>query len=192
MRQGLNRQTVIEAAAEIAEEEGFEKITLASVAKKLHIKTPSLYNHIDNLMDLKKALACYGIQKFAAALAEPAIGKSGDDALYAIGTAYVDFVRCHQGLYEAITRVPDPTDSEFEQESDKILKLLGKVMEGYHLDHEEAIHAVRGLRSIAHGFSSLELNHGFNMNASKQKSLRWMLEAYMTGMKAMKKSNVLK
>ncbi|WKB34636.1 TetR-like C-terminal domain-containing protein [Terrilactibacillus sp. S3-3] len=88
--------------------------------------------------------------------------------------------------------MPDPTDSEFEQESDKILKLLGKVMEGYHLDHEEAIHAVRGLRSIAHGFSSLELNHGFNMNASKQKSLRWMLEAYMTGMKAMKKSNVLK
>lgn len=191
MRQGLNKQTVIKAAAKIAEDEGYEQITLSSVAKKLQIKTPSLYNHIENLMDLKIALACYGTRMFAETLAEPAIGKSGDEALYAIAAAYIGFVRRHPGLYEAITRVPDPTDSEFEKEGEKILKLLWKVLEAYHLDHEEAIHAVRGLRSIVHGFSSLELNHGFNMEISKEKSLRWMLEAYVTGMKAMKKTKSL-
>ncbi len=81
MRQGLDKMSVLKAAAELADQEGFEQVSLASLAKKLQIRTPSLYNHVQGLPGLRKELACFALRKLKEELAEAAIGKSGDEAL---------------------------------------------------------------------------------------------------------------
>jgi AcrR family transcriptional regulator len=183
MRQGLDKMSVLKAAADLVDQEGFEQLSLASLAKKLQIRAPSLYNHVQGLPGLKKELACYAIRKLKEELAEAAIGKSGEEALYSIGIAYVSFVRRHPGLYEATMGAPDPLDTDVQAAGNEIVALLLRVLEPYRLDRENALHTVRGLRSIVHGFASLELKKGFNMNLDTDETLTHILSTYLTGLR---------
>lgn len=48
-RAGLDRHTLVIRAADIADDEGIEAVTLAALAGKLGVRSPSLYNHINGL-----------------------------------------------------------------------------------------------------------------------------------------------
>ncbi|RBW69768.1 TetR/AcrR family transcriptional regulator [Bacillus taeanensis] len=183
MRQGLNKNIVLQAAAELADQEGFEKVTLAAVAKKLNIRTPSLYNHIEGFSGLKKDLALYALHKLKNNMAEAAIGRSGEEALYSIGISYVSFVRKHPGLYEAANASFDPLDPQLQEAGNEIVILLLRILESYKLDQEAALHIVRGLRSLVHGFASLELRKGFNLELNNDESLNCLLHTYLAGLK---------
>ena len=60
-RQGLDAETVLQAAIEMADLQGVEQLSLAALAAKLNVKTPSLYNHIKGLPDLRKQLSKRGL-----------------------------------------------------------------------------------------------------------------------------------
>lgn len=59
-RAGLDKDTVIEKAAQLANHAGFENITLKILADSLNVQPPSLYNHIKGLEDLQNQLMLYG------------------------------------------------------------------------------------------------------------------------------------
>lgn len=52
-RAGLDTQTLVLAAAELADEYGMEGVTLALLAAKLGVRSPSLYNHVNGLKELR-------------------------------------------------------------------------------------------------------------------------------------------
>lgn len=54
-RAGLDQQILLQAAAEIADQHGLDEMTLAMLANKLGIRTPSLYNHEDDCPDCAKS-----------------------------------------------------------------------------------------------------------------------------------------
>ncbi|UZW64906.1 TetR family transcriptional regulator [Priestia flexa] len=58
-RAGINLSTILQASLSLIAEEGHDNLTLGKLAKALNIKTPSLYNHIANLADLRQHLAIY-------------------------------------------------------------------------------------------------------------------------------------
>ncbi|MCZ8522294.1 MULTISPECIES: TetR/AcrR family transcriptional regulator [Paenibacillus] len=181
-RMGLDRDSVLQAAADLADRHGCEAVTLAALAAELKVKTPSLYNHIPGLPGLRQALAVYGIVQLRERVAGAAAGKSGRRAVHAVGLAYVDFVRRHPGLYESIMRAPDVMDAEVEAASESLLGLLLQVLDAYGLEREDALHTVRGLRSLLHGFASLELRGGFGMALDPDESLNRLLSTYLTGL----------
>ena len=47
----VTKTAVIQAASDIADEKGLNNVSLKVVAERLNIRTPSLYNHIENLDD---------------------------------------------------------------------------------------------------------------------------------------------
>ena len=59
-RIGIDKDTVIRRAAQMANEIGFENVTLKVLADDLGIKSPSLYNHIGGLEDVKRQIMIYG------------------------------------------------------------------------------------------------------------------------------------
>lgn len=59
-RAGLDKNMIVSRAAQMANEIGLENVTLKVIAKEFGVQTPSLYNHIKNLDDLKKSLMIYG------------------------------------------------------------------------------------------------------------------------------------
>ncbi|MEH6956029.1 TetR/AcrR family transcriptional regulator [Neobacillus drentensis] len=178
---GLDISFIIEAAGEIADQYGVQEVTLASLAKKLGIRPPSLYNHFDGLTGLRKKLAIYGIDKLYEVMADAAIGVSGTEAVIAVSQAYVNFARRHPGIYEATLLAPDPEDVDVQRAGAKIVDLSVRVLQAYQLEGEEALHAVRGLRSILHGFSSLEQKGGFKMSLDLNESLLIILKAFLAG-----------
>ena len=51
-RARLTKTAVVQAAAELINEEGTDALSLNRLAEKLDIRTPSLYNHVDGLPGL--------------------------------------------------------------------------------------------------------------------------------------------
>jgi AcrR family transcriptional regulator len=179
----LDRNTILQAAGELADRMGIQEVTLANVAKNLGIRPPSLYNHFDGLGGLRKELAIYGLNKLYEEMAQSAIGVSGDQALLAISTAYVNFARKHPGVYEATLFAPDMDAEEVQSAGAKIVTLSVRVLQFYELKGDRALHAVRGLRSILHGFSSLEQKGGFKLALDLDESIEIIIKAFINGMR---------
>ncbi|MCI3921626.1 WHG domain-containing protein [Paenibacillus sp. TRM 82003] len=181
-RAGLDSGTVVAAAARIADEQGYSQATLAAVAGALGVRTPSLYNHIAGLPELQIAIAMKGLQLLHQALTEAAVGRTGREAVMDITAAYVAFVREHPGMYEAMTACAKLRDPRLEAASEDILRLIVKVIEPFGLSGDEAIHAVRGLRCLVHGYALLELSGAFGIDLRPDDSLRYMVTAYANGL----------
>ncbi|MFI2129043.1 TetR-like C-terminal domain-containing protein [Lysinibacillus fusiformis] len=98
--------------------------------------------------------------------------------------AYIQFVRDHPGLYNACTRFPDANDPNLKQAQKSIEQLVLDVLETYHLQDEMAIHMGRGLRSILHGFTSIEQLGEFGMPLDRNKSFSILLNTFIEGIHA--------
>ncbi|MRH43869.1 TetR family transcriptional regulator [Aquibacillus halophilus] len=182
-RIGLDRNRLLDVAIEIANQDGIHAVTMATLAKRLNIRPPSLYNHIDGLPALRNELALYGLEQLHSVMVEATTEKEGDDVISAISFAYLKFTRTHPGLYEATLYAPDNRDPKVEQAGNKIVELALNSLNHFQLDKDDAIHTVRGLRSILHGFSSLEQSGGFGIPINSDKSLDFIIKSYLKGIK---------
>jgi AcrR family transcriptional regulator len=185
-RAGLSRATVVEVAGALADEGGLENLSLVDLAGRLGIRKPSLYNHVAGIEDLKRGLALAGLRELGRSLSRAAAGKAGEGGLFALAEAYRAFVKQRPGLYEATVRsyrLSDPGNAELasaeEEAMEPVLAVLASC--GIH-GREEAIHAARGLRSVAHGFATLEEAGGFGMSVDQDESFRRLVRAYATGL----------
>ncbi|MFB9328296.1 WHG domain-containing protein [Paenibacillus aurantiacus] len=184
-RIGLDLPTVIRAATELADAHGLEALTLATLAQKLQIRSPSLYNHVNGLPDLRRHLTIAGLTLMSELFGKALADQSGDEAIRAFSHAYLSFARAHPGLYEAVQRAVEPGDNVLEEAAGKVVDLAVNVMEAYGLRGEAAIHAVRGLRSLLHGFASLEKQGGFGMPLDLDVTFRLLIDTFLEGMKVM-------
>ena len=155
-KRGLDTQTILNAAAELAEEKGLENVSLLQVAEKLGVKSPSLYNHLSGLQELSSGIAKLAITRLEDAVRSAAVGRSKRDALTEIASAYRRFAKENPELYKAILRFPSYHDSGIQEAGHAVVRILYQVMEPYHYSKEETLHFVRGFRSTLHGFVSLE------------------------------------
>ncbi|MED3924017.1 WHG domain-containing protein [Priestia megaterium] len=182
-RQGLDFKKVIQTGGNLANREGFYAVTIASLAKELDVRPPSLYNHIKGLEELRKELALSGLQQLYHLLKSAVEHASAEDAVYQLSKAYVSFVRKSPGIYEATATVaPRIQDEEVQKASDNIVLLVLDVLKPYHLPEDEALHAVRSLRSILHGFASLEQKGGFGMPLSTDETLDFLIRTFVLGL----------
>lgn len=182
-RAQINLAKILETAIDICNEEGYEQLALASVSKRLGIKTPSLYNHIQGLPDLRQKIAYYGLQMLYDSILHSVIGHIGDDAIISASEAYIVFTNKHPGLYRSISKAPEPYELQFDALSNQLVQIFIKLFGAYDLTEEESIHAVRGLRSMLHGFSSIQMDLGFRMNYSQEDSLHFALGAFLNGLR---------
>ncbi|HBF36122.1 MAG TPA: TetR family transcriptional regulator [Firmicutes bacterium] len=154
-RPGLDTQMILTVAAHIADELDVDQMTLNTLAEHLGVKTPSLYNHISGLSDLRQKLAVYALQELSGRLAEAAIGKSKDDALRAIIYAHRTFVEERPGLYEALCRCKTPSNPAIQNAVERLKAIIGKILEPYNLQEDQLSQIIKIVRSMVHGFVTL-------------------------------------
>ncbi|MFJ8237601.1 TetR-like C-terminal domain-containing protein [Ureibacillus sp. NPDC094379] len=179
-RVGLDLLTIINTAAEIANTEGVDNVTLAAIARKLNVRPPSLFNHIQGLPDLKRRLSLYGLTLLNEKLTEAAMGKMKDEALFSMAYGYLEFSRDHNGLYDLTLSAPESNDEEMQNASSKIIQLLSNILNDYQLTKEDTIHAIRALRSILHGFSSLEQKQAFKLAVEPEDSFQVLMAGFVS------------
>jgi len=190
-RAGLDLPTVLKAAADLADEQGLEQVTLGELAKRLNVRTPSLYNHIEGLPALRQRLSIHGLAQLLERMTAAAVGRSGDEAIVAMSEAYLAFARAHPGLYEATFRAPRTDDPELARAQDAVVELVLRVLRPYGLGEAATLHTIRGLRSILHGFASIERSGGFGMPLDADESFRLLLGTFLAGVHAAAKQEQL-
>ena len=181
-KERLNRAVVVRAAAELLDSDEGTNSTLADLAAKLGVRTPSLYNHISGVDDLHVGVALYGTEELSKRIGRVAIGRSGDAALWAIASAYREFARERPGLYQATLRAPANNEPSRVDASNDIIDVLKVVLEPYGFSDERAIHVIRGLRSLLHGFVSLELVGGFGIPLDPVESYQYLIATFVAGL----------
>ncbi len=185
-RAGLDNDSVIAAAVALADANGLESLSLTALASQLGIRTPSLYNHINGLDGLRQALALRGMRELADRLGHVAMGKAGDEAILALGYAYRAFVSEHPGLYAATVRSPrigDSPDPAILKVEGRLLDVILAVLSAYQLTKIDALHAARALRSLVHGFATLESSGGFGIALDIDESFRYMVAVFIEGLR---------
>jgi AcrR family transcriptional regulator len=181
-RVGIDRDAVVRAAAKIADDEGWDALTLARVAGKLRVRSPSLYNHVGGLEALRRELKLLVMRELNTALTRATIGKSRDDAVRALAAAYRAFVKRHPGTYSATMVAAPKNDPAVEAAAGHIVETLLSVLSGYGLDRREGIHAIRAMRSAVHGFAALEIAGGFGIPLDVDKSFDWLVSSLLKGL----------
>lgn len=184
-RRVLDRDGVIAQAARMADAAGnLQAVSLTALAAALNIRVPSLYNHIAGLEDLQQALAVYAMQQLNVSLREAVVGHVGEAALAALVYAYRRFAREHPGIYPLILRAPGPGESLLLAQAQELVQMLLLVFASCGLQGADAIHAIRVLRALLHGFATLEAAEGFKMAVDLDESFRRGLAFYLAGVRA--------
>ena len=183
-RVGIDKDAVVRAAAKIADDHGWDALTLARVAKKLRIRSPSLYNHVGGLEGLRRELKLLALRDLNVTLSRATIGKSRDDAVRGLAAAYRAFVKRHPGTYAATMVAAPKNDPALEAAAGHIVETILSVLSGYGLDRREGLHAIRALRSTVHGFAAIEIAGGFGIPLDVDKSFEWLVSALLAGLSA--------
>jgi AcrR family transcriptional regulator len=181
-RAGLSTAAVVGAAADLADAEGLEALTLARLAGSVGVRTPSLYNHVASLDDVRRRVALVGLRELGDAMRDATVGRAGDDALTAMAHAYRAYARAHPGRYAATQRAPAAGDDELATPAARAVDVLLAVLRGYGLEGDDAIHATRAVRSALHGFVALESGGGFGIPVALDESFDRMVAALARGL----------
>lgn len=177
-RAGLSRSVIAAGAAELADESGWEQLTLAAVAARFGVRQPSLYKHVAGLPELRRDISVLASRELTDELSTAAVGRSGPDALVAMADAFRIYAKKHPGRYAASVIAPAPGDAEHEQVAAGGIRTAAAVLAGYGLTGDDAIHAIRGLRAVMHGFVSLEAAGGFAMPQDLDESYRRLVAGF--------------
>ncbi len=181
-RRGLTQEAVVRRAVEMANaQRDPNTVTLTELAASLDIQPPSLYNHIAGLEGLRQDMRLYALTRLSRALRVAAAGHSGRKALLFLAYAYRQFAHENPGIYPLILPAAPADDTEATEASTEILTTIVLVLASMGLEGDDAYHVVRGLRSLLHGFVSLEMSGSFGMPLEVEKSFQRAVTAYIDG-----------
>ncbi|KNE81541.1 MULTISPECIES: TetR/AcrR family transcriptional regulator [Streptomyces] len=163
-RAGLTAERLTRAGAELADEAGFDEVTLSALARRFDVKVASLYSHVKNSRDLRTRIALLALEELADRGAAALAGRAGKDALAALGDVYRDYAREHPGRYAAAQLRLDPGTAAASA-GPRHSGMTRAVLRGYDLTEPDQTHAVRLLGSVFHGFVTLETGGAFSHSA---------------------------
>ncbi|WP_344865473.1 TetR/AcrR family transcriptional regulator [Amycolatopsis ultiminotia] len=154
-RTPLTTASVIAEAAALADESGFEAVTLSAVARRLGVRTPSLYSHVRDREALLDGIGALALSELVARIAEVVAGRAGRAALEGYATVYRTYARERPGRWQSLQR----RAGEAVVRSDaarEVVALTAAVLRGYPVPAAEHVHAVRLLGSTINGYLALE------------------------------------
>ncbi len=184
-RAGLDPAVVVAAAAALADEVGLPDVTMSLLAARLGVRAPSLYKHVDGQADLHRRIATLALTELGDTLRDALQGRSGRDALAAAAGALRRYAAEHPGRYAATVRVDaDETDTALLAAGDRVLESLAATVAAYPVAPGDAVHVLRMVRSLFHGFAVIEAAGGFQLATDRDASVEWFVDFLDRGLSA--------
>src|SRR6201998_2715939 len=154
----LSREGIVDGALNFLDREGWDSLTINALATQLGTKGPSLYNHVDSLEDLRRAVRIRVIDDIITMLNRVGEGRARDDAVLVMAGAYRSYAHHHPGRYSAFTRMPlGGDDPEYTAATRAAAEPVIAVLASYGLDGEDAFYAALEFWAAMHGFVLLEM-----------------------------------
>lgn len=182
-RQGLGKERIVQEAVELIEENGLAGFSMGELARRLNVKTASLYNHVESMDHLLEEVGFFSVSMLVDAESQAIVGKKGDAALFALAEALRTFAREHYQLYRVIMGFARQENRMLDKGAEKIIKPILRVLSDYGLSEEQQIHWQRVLRGIMYGFAAHEQAGGFShYPADVDESYRIAIQCVVDGL----------
>ena len=182
-RKGLNTDRIVEVAAELIAERGFDQFSLRELADRLGVKTASLYNHISSLSELTSNIGQLVFERMAGQLYSRTEDALPFDTLYHIAIGYRKFAKQNPELYKTIVKIPSTGSSDLIEKGQSLVHSLYPVLEACGLSEDDIIHFSRTIRSAMHGFVTLEEAGFFGTAVDADESYSYMVKALIQPLK---------
>jgi AcrR family transcriptional regulator len=147
----LDRDTLIAAAAKLADTNGWNELTMSKVAEMVNRHVSSLYSHVDDLDALRREVVLLAVTEIGDVVWEASIGRSGADALTAIAQAERNFARLHPGRMAALRAHLGVDDSEFRDQALRIAVPIRTVLASFGLNEQQVAIAHRVFSATVRG-----------------------------------------
>ncbi|ANY07235.1 TetR/AcrR family transcriptional regulator [Pseudonocardia sp. HH130630-07] len=160
-RANLGPTTVVEAAAVLADRDGYDAVTVSAVARELGVKPASLYAHVRDRAALLAGVHRMATGELGHRVADAVAGRSERAALTGLADAHRSYARERPGAWAALNRPVTPVDAG----SAEIVRLAGltvAVLRGYGIDEAELAHAMRFVAATLSGFLGLSGSGAFD------------------------------
>lgn len=184
-KNNISDELIIETSARIANKVGLDNLSLKIIAEELNIKSPSLYNHISSLNEIKSQLMVYGWKQIEEKMIDSAVGVSGYEALRNMCNVFYDYATNNKGIFTAMLWYNKYESDEKENATTRLFNMLFKIMKSLNITDENINHIIRTLRGFLEGFSLLVNNNAFGNPISIKESFDLSLEIIMNGIKSL-------
>lgn len=188
-KQKISTEIIIKASAEQANQFGLENLSLKSLAETLNIKSPSLYNHISSLEELKSLLMIYGWTQMEKQMVDSVIGVSGYEALKNMCEAFYHYATTNKGVFDAMLWYNKYDSEEKNNATSKLFQIVFKILKPLHISEANINHILRTLISFLEGYSLLVNNQAFGNPISIKESFDVSLNIIINGIKSLEGVN---
>lgn len=178
---GLDRERVLQLAEAIADREGAEALTLTRLADEAGVRKPSLYKHVDGLPDVLSSLTLRAYAAMADLLERTEVHDDPERALCAFAEAWRQWALAHPGTYVIASRTHVGGEAQVFREGARMVAAVTGRVRRLGVSEADAVHAVRGFRSLVHGFVLLELSGGYGLDVDVSTSFRRSVSALVRG-----------
>jgi AcrR family transcriptional regulator len=173
---------IVNEALLVADELGWNELTLASLANRLGVKLPSLYKHVDGLESVRQQAAVRAKSELLDELTRSVAARGGPDAVRAVAIAYRNWACAHPGRYSATLRAPTSVDDTAV--SDALVDLVFRILASVGVHDADLVHCARTMRAALHGFVSLEAAGGFGLPDDVAVSFERLVETLVSAVAA--------
>ena len=170
-RANLNEGAVVSAALSIADLEGFDAVTVSSVARNLGVRPASLYSHVRDRAGLFSGMHRRALGELAERVSSDVAGRAGRDALVALADAHRALAHDRPGTWALLQR-PAPAEVVHSPEAERVASLILAVLRGYSLPESELVNGVRFVGATVNGYLALMHADAFS-NRSESYDASW-------------------
>ena len=189
-RAGLDKNVVVEKAAQLSNELGIDNVQLKTLAESLNIQSPSLYNHIKGLDDLHHELMLYGWRNMEERMVRASDGVSGYTAWEAICRAFYEYATNNPGVFSAMLWYNKYQNDETQNVTKNLFSICFKITESLGISEENCNHLIRTFRAFLEGYVLLVNNNAFGHSLPVKKSFDISLKVLILGMKELEKEKI--
>ncbi|TYL49593.1 TetR/AcrR family transcriptional regulator [Nocardioides sp. BGMRC 2183] len=152
----LDQEVVLVAAETLIDRDGYDALTMTSLAAELDARVSSLYNHVASLEELRSLVQVRAMKMLGEHVRTAAMGHAGADGLRALSHQLRIFAQQHPQRYAALTRPPLDRDAFYTAALDAI-EALAVMVRSAGLPEERLIPTAIAIFASLHGFVSLEV-----------------------------------
>lgn len=190
-RQAKTRQEILDGALALISEQGPEKFSLRSLARRVDYSPAGLYEYFDSKDDIIDAVCAEGDRRLRSYLRQVSQDSPANEYIVELGEAYIQFaLRNEEHFMLMFAHVPDAPPIAYEDlAADETYGiLLGAVqsaMDGGYITerpdfNRDAI--AYGLWSLAHGLAVMQLTNLYNIRFNFERADRAVMEAFLRGL----------
>jgi AcrR family transcriptional regulator len=181
-KRDLSLEKILAAATARIDQSGRNAVTIGELAKDLGVRPSALYNHVNGLDELRRAVAVRATNDAADRLLSAAVATSGPAAIRAMAVAYRAFADEHPGQFAALLLPPTARDDSLARAQSRIVDIFVRATQSTGATGDAAVHAARTVRSAIHGFVALESVNAFTSKANKDASFEYVIESILRGL----------